>query len=813
MNETKKPLRHLYTQPLARANEDNIVSGQGYRFTLLSPKMIRMEYHPNNRFEDNKSQVVMNRYTPKVDHQVASKDGWLMIKTESLSLAYKIGYPFSRESLEVKMETRSILGTGLWRYGMKEHGNFMGTARTLDNENGSTELEEGLLSDEGYHVIDDSNSYLFNEDGWLQSRDGLGFDLYFLGYEKDYKGCLRDYYELTGRPPLLPRYLLGNWWSKFYRYKDSELLEHMDNFENHGIPLSVCVLDMDWHTTKVTDSIGTGWTGYTWNEELFRDPRDFLEELKKRHLRSSLNLHPAHGIRKHEFCYEKMSKRLGREDLAFDPTDVEYLNAYFEEAHHPHEDIGVDFWWLDWQQGRESALEGLDPLWILNHFHFLDSGRDSSKRPFVFSRWSGLGGHRYPIGFSGDTVVSWDSLAFQPYFTTTAANVGYGWWSHDIGGHFMGTEDSELYTRWVQFGAFSPIMRLHSSSNFYHKREPWRHVGPYKEAAISFMRLRHELLPYLYSINYQHAGGDLPLVTPVYFHWPHRGEAYAYRGSYYFGSQLLVAPFVEPMDPDIKVSQVEAWLPDGLWFDYLNGSHYEGGKVIKFYGGIDKYPVFAKAGAIIPKQNLDMISHLNRTDNPKDLIIEIFPGASNSFEIYEDDGITSSFNEGLRHITRIKISYEKGMSIKVEGEGERTVIPDDRQIILKFKNFKTLVASDSGHILDRIGDDQLMTLTNENHQIQLQLTGQEQNAEEIGDLAYQYVDTRDTYIEEIMELLEHASIKSSYKQQIGYVNGNNRDGILGMKTSKLDKVRRIAQLNIPCNLKEAIMSILLRGAM
>ena len=96
-------------------------------------------------------------------------------------------------------------------------------------------------------------------------------------------------------------------------------------------------------------------------------------------------------------------------------------------------------------------MEGLDPLWMLNHFHFLDNARDG-KRPMTFSRYAGPGSHRYPVGFSGDTVVTWESLQFQPYFTSTASNIGYGWWSHDIGGHMGGYKDDELEGRWVSAG-------------------------------------------------------------------------------------------------------------------------------------------------------------------------------------------------------------------------------------------------------------------------------------------------------------------------------------------------------------------------
>ena len=117
--------------------------------------------------------------------------------------------------------------------------------------------------------------------------------------------------------------------------------------------------------------------------------------------------------------------------VQFDPADPHFMEVYLKDLHHPLEEEGVDFWWIDWQQGTVTKVPGLDPLWMLNHYHYLDSSWKGN-RSLTFSRYAGVGSHRYPVGFSGDTVISWESLAFQPYFTNTASNVGYGWWSHDI---------------------------------------------------------------------------------------------------------------------------------------------------------------------------------------------------------------------------------------------------------------------------------------------------------------------------------------------------------------------------------------------
>ena len=161
-------------------------------------------------------------------------------------------------------------------------------------------------------------------------------------------------------------------------------------------------------------------------------------------------------------------------------------------------------------KGNPNTLPGLNLLWWINHLHFYDLGRENIKRPFVFSRWGGLGNHRYPIGFSGDTVVTWESLAFQPYFTATAANVGYGWWSHDIGGHMEGIEDAELFARWVQFGVFSPIFRLHSTKNPYMKRRPWKYDAEIYQVSREAMQLRHafDSLPVQHVVAKSHHGNS-----------------------------------------------------------------------------------------------------------------------------------------------------------------------------------------------------------------------------------------------------------------------------------------------------------------
>ncbi|OYP01477.1 hypothetical protein CG709_10995, partial [Lachnotalea glycerini] len=202
-----------------------------------------------------------------------------------------------------------------------------------------------------------------------------------------------------------------------------------------------------------------------------------------------------------------------------------------------------------------------DPLWVLNHYHFLDHSK-GKERPLILSRFAGIGSHRYPVGFSGDSIISWDSLDFQPYFTATASNVGYCWWSHDIGGHMMGKYNEELQIRWLQFGVFSPILRLHSSAGAFNHKEPWNYSVETEKIMSQYMKLRHSLIPYLYSMNYRTHTCAIPLIIPMYYEYPEETAAYHSPNEYFFGSELIVLPITSVVSEEIKVAKVSFWLPE-----------------------------------------------------------------------------------------------------------------------------------------------------------------------------------------------------------------------------------------------------------
>lgn len=636
------------------------------RVSVLTERLLRLEYDKSRVFEDRPSQFALDRRFPEPCCSVELRGGRLELRSEGCRVIIGGG-------LELETFTDGLS----WRSGQELHY-LGGTARTLDNADGAIGLEPGIFSREGVGLLSD-DSLLFGADGELQPRRPGTRDLYLFLYGRQFERGLRDLYRLSGRPPLLPRFALGNWWSRFWPYTTEEYLELMERFAAEGTPFSVAVLDMDWHLTRVPEGY-SGWTGYTWNRELIPEPDKLLSRLHGQGLRTALNLHPAEGVQPFEERYDEVAEFMGvtgGETIPFDLNDRRFRHAYFELLLHPLEDMGVDFWWIDWQQGTRSTVEGLDPLWLLNHWHFLDAAR-MGRRPLILSRYAGPGSHRYPVGFSGDTIASWASLDFQPRFTAAAADIGFGWWSHDIGGHMGdGLRDEELACRWLQFGVFSPICRLHSTCSPDAGKEPWRYSPEIAEIMRRFLALRHRLLPYLHSMNWRSHLEGMPLVRPLYHAWPDRPEAYEYPNVYEFGSQLIVAPVTAPGAGEKRAAEVRLWLPDGLWYDFFTDEVYEGGRRLTLRCPLERIPVFVRSGGIVPMQEPDCTEDL-----PERVTLHVWPGQGR-FRLCEGEELC---------LEAAIYQNESGVYIKA-----RSSPPGRKYIIIRHTSGKTTLKCEEGY--------------------------------------------------------------------------------------------------------------------
>lgn len=662
----------------AKAVSSRIYISNKTRITLLTDRLIRVEH--GDTFTDLASYAVWRRNFNNGSMAVSENGAIITVETGEVVFTIKNGKPV----------TVRFKDTGITE-NFSRQKNLKGTYRTLDATFGAIPLNDGLITKNGAYLYDDSSSILIDENGRFVPRDKGTKDYYAFAYGKDYRGTIKAFYMISSPVPIVPRFALGVWWSRYHAYTQSEYLDLMDKFSQKNIPITVATVDMDWHWVNVKDKFSvnySGWTGYSWNTDLFPDYRDFLKELKKRNLKITLNLHPADGIHTYEDMYKKFAHAMGitdNRDIPFMCKSDDFWNNYFDILHKPYEDDGVDFWWIDWQQGRKSDVRGLDPLCALNHYHYLDNA-ESGKLPLILSRYGGYGSHRYPLGFSGDTAISWRVLNFQPYFTANAANCAYTWWSHDIGGHHMGRRDDELYLRWIEFGAFSPILRLHSTSSDLLGKEPWKYRADVKKSASDWLRFRHRMIPYLYTMDYRNHNDAIALCEPMYYSFPNEKSAFKVPNQYMFGSELMVCPITSKADKKTNYGSVKVWIPEGKYTDIFTLQSYVGPCEAVLNREIYTIPVLAREGAIIPFS----ADGSNSTANPEKLEIWAFDG-NGSFTLYEDDGKTDYQIKNVKTQFIINRDGDTVEFVIKAPQGDKTLIPENRSYKVIFKN---IVSSD-----------------------------------------------------------------------------------------------------------------------
>lgn len=690
-----------------KADAKAVVTSGNARFTVLTPQLIRMEWSADGQFEDRATLTFVNRETPVPEFKVRESKSKLTITTPALTLTYLKNGKFSDKNLKAvfTLNGKEVV----WTPGMENPQNLLGTTRTLDGADGSKlkePMEQGILSRAGWSLIDDSQRHVLTPDGseweeWVEARpEGDRQDLYLFAYGHDYKQALADYALVAGRAPMPPKYTLGYWWSRYWQYSDNEFVDLVNKLKSMDVPIDVLIVDMDWHETwglrksnSPKDEYGQriGWTGYTWQKELFPSPANFLKWTENEELKVALNLHPASGIQPYEAVYDDFTKEYGWSEkgksVPFKIDERKWAEAYFKTVLEPMERDGVDFWWLDWQQWKESKYTpGLSNTFWLNHTFFNHAERQNpGLRPFIYHRWGGLGSHRYPLAFSGDTYATWPMLAYLPYFTATASNVNYGWWGHDIGGHmFHKTQkatDPELYTRWLQYGVFTPIFKTHSTKDPRIERCIWcfpDHMFLMRDA----IRLRYTLAPYIYNAARENYDTGVGMCRPMYYDYPESDKAYETPEQFMFGNDILATTITQPVDSITGLAPRTIWFPEGAWFDCATGSMYEGGRTEELHYTLAENPHYAKAGSIIP-MNPATVKNLQQPCDT--LVLTFIPGGDGQLRHYEDDGMSQQYKTNYAVTTVSK--KQEGNTVRVRispREGSFAGASDSRSYELRF---------------------------------------------------------------------------------------------------------------------------------
>ncbi len=662
--------------PVARP--EAVVKSGNARFTVLTPQMIRIEYSDSGRHEDRASFTVVNRDLPVPPFTVDDSGDTLVITTEAVTLRYAKGTD-PRSSQSALTVTFDLNGQPVvWYPGKVDDQNLKGTYRTLDScdgDNRRADMEPGLISRSGWAVIDDSWAHQ-NADGsrtlllepnaeagfdWVAPRtDRNAMDTYILAYGHDYMKAIHDYTLVGGSIPLPPDYVFGYWYSKYHRYSQKDFQDIVDALVDNDIPADVMIVDNDWHTAE--------WSGWTWNNDLIPDPRGMIKYMNDRGFHVSLNIHPAFGVASFEDGFKALHDDLNLPDsittVPWTLENPEFYTKFFKHIIRPLEDDGTDFWWLDWQQWTTCPrLEGLGETFWCNYVFYNDMKKNRpDRRPVIFHRWGGLGSHRYQIGFSGDAVTKFETLAFEPYFTASASNVGYGYWGHDLGGHLQhGPNDPELYLRWIQYGVFTPIFRTHSANFPNIERRIWKYPNfPLMRDAV---KLRYALFPYIYTMARKTYDTGISMTRPLYYYYPETEVAYTNENQFFFGDDILVAPIVEPADSATQLSAKTVWLPEGEWYSPAHNTMFNGGGNVDLVYTQAQIPYFLRRGAMIPMLPDGIRSVTTRPDT---LIVDVIAAPVGKGELYEDEGDNDNYTGDSYAWTRFsQTSDAKGATYTV----------------------------------------------------------------------------------------------------------------------------------------------------
>lgn len=666
---------------LGKAREDCTFKGNKYRITVLSDVLLRFEYSETGKFNDYPTIFAINRnFAKKPVFTVKQDEKYINITNDYFILEYSKEKPYIASKLVPDSNLRITLKDTdkLWYFGNPEVKNLKGSAYSFDNKS-NINLSKGLYNLDGFASIDDTMSPVFISDGTIKKNPSDALDVYVFIYKNDFQKALDSYFELTGKPSFLPRYALGLCWNKNEDYTEEELKDIINNFNKINIPLSSILLGSKWNLNKEGKTL----SNYKFDNEKYKNLEQTINDIHQKNVFLGVTINPKNGITPYDNGYQSLKTKLNIIKDGVIPINVYntvILETFLNET---LTNLNIDFIKID------EITEDKIKTFMLIHYIYKNLSKNMQRRGLIFSRNPGIASHRYPALYSGNTKVSWKTLKYLPYFNITSSNLGLSYYSHDIGGYEGGVEDSELYTRYVQFGTYSPVFRFSSKEGRYYKREPWKWDIFTESIVKDYIRIRHRLIPYIYSEMYKYSKDGINLIKPLYLDYEKILDEPLYKNEYHFGKELFVCPITEPKDKVMNRVVHRMYLPEGTWYDFKTGKKFPGGKrYVTFYKDED-YPVYAKSGAIVPMAILDE-NNLNSVKPPEKMEIQVFPGVSNNYDLYEDDGVTNLYKEGYYIVTNIDYNYRKNNYTLIlrPTQGKTGIIPDKRDYKIKFRNTK-----------------------------------------------------------------------------------------------------------------------------
>jgi len=527
---------------------------------------------------------------------------------------------------------------------------------------------------------------------------------YYVIAATNYDSILNNYGKLTGFQPMPARWVLGNIQSRF-GYESQEVAEEVvEKMLEAGFPLDALVIDLYWFGEGVHDSFYMG--NLEWYKKNWPSPEEMISRFKKKNVKTVLITEPF--IMKESKHYDALSKNglLGKtnagstyliEEFWFGPSGL--LDIFKPEArdwfwgkYKDQIDIGVKGWWGDLGEPETHPAEmyhvngkAEEVHNIYGHYwHKMLWDRYAEEYPdvrlFNLNRSGFAGSQRYSIfPWSGDVSRSWEGLQAQPTAVMGMTLSGFSYMHSDLGGFAMGEKDEDMYVRWLQYGTFNPVYRVHG--DFRIPVEPYHYSPEAQEILKMFIKLRYQMLPYNYTLAWQNSTKGTPLTRPLFFEEPENEAISGVANTYLWGPNILVSPILVKG----KTSQ-KLYLPKGLWYDLFTDEIFEGGRWIEKPVTIENIPVFARGGSFI-----SMIEPIKNTEeySSKNLIIHYYLDVdveNSEFTMYEDDGKTKdAISKNLYELLHFKARNFGDVlmiSLKRDVKGNYEGMPVNREIEL-----------------------------------------------------------------------------------------------------------------------------------
>lgn len=646
---------------------------------------------------DKSTHVISYSVNGKV---VAKEQGGLSISSNGVSLSFTLD------------ENEKLYGGGQRVLGMDRRGHSM----PLYNKahygytTSSNQMYFGLsavMSSKNYSVLFDNTASgeldigKTNSDELLFKAQG-GRASYIMVLGENLEDTVTNTVAVTGKQPLPPRWLLGNFASRFGYKSQNEVMDVVDAFNTQDIPVDAVVLDLYWFGKDIKGHMGN----LSWDAATFPEPEKMISELRAQDVKTVLITEPfilttskqwesavannalAQNDNGAPYTFDFYFGNTGLVDV-FSEAGQDWFWQYYEKLAAQ----GVAGWWGDlgepevhpddiqhmWQSTKVSGAEvhnAYGHQWAKTVYNNLTALQPDT-RPFVLMRSGFLGSQRYGmVPWTGDVSRSWGGLKPQVELALQMSVFGMAYTHSDLGGFAGGeTFDPELYTRWLQFGTFSPVFRPHAQDNI--APEPIFHADPVKSIARKFIQLRYDMLPYNYSLAFENALYGTPLMRPLAMAY---GESdwFENADSYLWGDGLLVSP--------VTSANQTVWptkLPEGVWFDFFSDTKYQGGQTVNYPLSQDNFPVWVKAGSFMP-----MADGLSRTEQFDARKIEMHYWHDNSvnsssYTYYEDDGKNpASVKKGLytKLLLNASVDDKAALTLTLDSEGSYIGMPKQRDI-------------------------------------------------------------------------------------------------------------------------------------